>query len=236
MRLAIMQPYFVPYLGYFSLIKNTDKFIFFDTPQFIRHGWVERNRILKPIEGVQYISIPLYKKPQNTSIKDMVVRNSEDWKEKLVSQLQHYRKIAPFYKNVMNLLDKILFFDSDSIVDWDVRFISIICDYLGIDFNFEIFSKMNLPIEPVFTADEWALNICKALGNIDEYWNPPGGKVFFDPSKYAVSNIALKFQKVTLTPYSQGRDLFEEGLSIIDVLMFNEIGVINKMLERYEFV
>ena len=67
MRLGIMQPYFLPYLGYISLIKHTDEFILFDSAQFIRHGWIERNRILKPGEGWQYIAVPLVKHGQKTA-------------------------------------------------------------------------------------------------------------------------------------------------------------------------
>ncbi len=81
MRLAVMQPYFFPYLGYFALIKKSDHFVIFDTPQFIRHGWIERNRILKPVEGWQYIKVPLVKHSRETAIKDIVIRNSENWKD-----------------------------------------------------------------------------------------------------------------------------------------------------------
>lgn len=93
MKLGIMQPYFFPYLGYFSLIKHTDRFILFDTVQFIRHGWIERNRILKPNEGWQYIQVPLIKdKGRDTVIKDVKIRNTENWQQKIIAQLQHYKK------------------------------------------------------------------------------------------------------------------------------------------------
>ena len=77
MKLGIMQPYFAPYLGYISLIKHTDEFILFDTVQFIRHGWIERNRILKPGGGWQYIAIPLVKHSQKTLICDICVRTND---------------------------------------------------------------------------------------------------------------------------------------------------------------
>ena len=76
MRLGIMQPYFFPYLGYFSLIKHADLFILFDTPQFIRHGWIERNRILKPDVGWMYVSVLLIKHELQTPIKDVKIDNS----------------------------------------------------------------------------------------------------------------------------------------------------------------
>ncbi len=95
MKLAIMQPYFLPYLGYFALIKHTDKFIVFDTPQYIRHGWIERNRILKPSEGWQYINVPLEKRPRDIAIKDLRIRQNDDWRRKILAQLEHYKKRLP---------------------------------------------------------------------------------------------------------------------------------------------
>lgn len=93
---------------------------------------------------------------------------------------------------------------------------------------------MNLAIEPVNAPDEWALNICKALGNVDEYWNPPGGMSFFNKEKYQNANISLKFHKIKLTDYKQKDNTFEPGLSIIDALMFNSPEAINQMLNNYE--
>ena len=117
MRLGIMQPYFMPYIGYFSLIKHTDLFILFDTVQFIRHGWIERNRVLKQNEGWQYVKVPLIKdNGRDTVIKDVRINNSENWKERMLSQLQHYKKTAPFYYKVIGLLKDIFSEDFDEIV------------------------------------------------------------------------------------------------------------------------
>lgn len=79
MKLAIMQPYFLPYIGYFSLINQVDQFIQFDTPQFIRHGWIERNKILKSNGGTLYIKVPLQKHSRETPIKDIKIRVDEPW-------------------------------------------------------------------------------------------------------------------------------------------------------------
>ena len=86
-KIGIMQPYFFPYLGYISLIKHTDEFMLFDPVQFIRHGWIERNRILKPGEGWQYIQVPLQKHSLTTDIKDIKIDNTQNWRVKLLSQL-----------------------------------------------------------------------------------------------------------------------------------------------------
>jgi hypothetical protein len=236
MKLAIMQPYFLPYLGYFSLIKHTDEFILFDTVQFIRHGWIERNRILKPSNGWQYIMVPLKKHSRETLIKDIEINNDQQWKEKILAQLQHYKKQAPYFSNVIDILNEIFSKEYATIVDLNLASLKTVCNYLGINTPIQVFSLMNIDIEPANAPDEWALNICKALGNVDEYWNPPGGQSFFDRKKYENAGINLKFHSAILTDYDQKRNVFEPGLSILDVMMFNSIEEINKMLDNYELL
>ena len=95
---------------------------------------------------------------------------------------------------------------------------------------------MDLSIAPVNAPDEWALNICRAIPDVTEYWNPPGGMAFFDRTKYQTAGIGLVFQKMKLKSYPQGNgsEGFIEGLSIIDVMMFNDPTQIQAMLECYE--
>lgn len=236
MKLGIMQPYFFPYIGYISLIKNTDEFILFDTVQFIKHGWIERNRILKPGGSWQYIAVPLEKHSLNTKIMDIKIRNDENWKDKILSQLVHYKKRAPYYDKVIEVVKEALNIETDSITELNKHSLEVVCSYLGFSPKISIFSEMNLPIEEAKAPDEWALNICKALGNVNEYWNPPGGVTFFDRSKYEKANIKLKFQSVNIEPYIQRIGYFEPGLSIIDVMMFNSKEEINKMLDNFEFI
>lgn len=231
-----MQPYFFPYLGYISLLKHTDEFILFDTVQFIRHGWIERNRILKQGEGWLYIKAPIVKEARDTLIKDVLINNKEDWKAKIRAQLQPYKKIAPYYRDVISMIEELFENDYDTIVELNKASLEAICDYLGINHDIKVFSKMDLSIEPANAPDEWALNICKALGDIDEYWNPPGGQEFFDRKKYDDAGIKLVFHKSLLSAYDQKREPFEPGLSILDVLMFNSPEKVNKMLDVYELL
>lgn len=233
MKIGIMQPYFLPYLGYFSLIKQTDKFILLDSVQFIKHGWIERNRILKPGEGWQYIAIPLEKHSQKTKIKDIKIKNTLDWRARIFAQLEHYKKRAPFYKETIDILRKSLDINTYSIAVLNDNILKNICEYIGINSDINIFTNMKLDIDSVNAPDEWALNICKSLNGVDEYWNPEGGIEFFDINKYKQENIKIKFLKMNLEPYFQRRREFEPGLSIVDVMMFNEPEKINKMLDNY---
>lgn len=230
-----MQPYFFPYIGYFSLIKHVDEFILFDTPQFIRHGWIERNRILNPGGDFIYISVPLVKHSQKTPIKDIYIKNEENWKEKILAQLVHYKK-ATYYEAVYELVQNVFQDDYTDIVSLNKASLEIVCKYLNIDTEIKVFSKMPIKVKKAEAPDEWALNICQAMPEVNEYWNPPGGKEFFDTRKYALAGIDIKFQKVKITEYRQGKNSFEGGLSIIDVMMYNSPRKINDMMDDFELV
>ncbi|WP_209389455.1 WbqC family protein [Chryseobacterium sp. RR2-3-20] len=241
MKVAIMQPYFMPYIGYISLIKHVDLFILFDPVQFITHGWIERNRILKQNEGWLYIQVPLIKNnSRHTKIKNCLIDNTKDWKSKIKSQLQPYKKIAPHYYKVMALIDSIFSRTYEDIVTLNKISLEEICKYLGFPKELPVFSDMGLNIEEPQAADEWALNICKTISknttNKIHYINPIGGLDFFDRSKYASQDIELSFQKIQITPYNQKREPYELGLSILDVLMFNTPDEINVMLDQFELI
>lgn len=236
MKIAITQPCFFPYLGYFGLIKHTDRWIVFDTPQFVYHGWIERNRILKPVQGWQYISVPLKKHSQKTPIKDIEIRNDDPWVETIFAKLTVYKNIAPFYKETIKVVENSLSYKTESLTVLNCNALNEVCKYIGIEWNYSAFSEMNIEIDEVKEPDEWALNICKTLGNVTEYWNQPGGAKFFNKEKYIRNNIILKFYNQVFIPYNQKREPFEPGLSIIDVMMFNSPEKIIEILDDYNFI
>lgn len=231
MKLAIMQPYFFPYLGYFSLINQVDEFIIFDTPQFMRKGWIERNRIIKLTGGSVYIKVPLLKAELSTSIKDMRIDIAVNWQDKILSQLDIYKKKAPFYAETKALVQDCLQGDFTSIVEVNSKLIEKVSNYLGLNTTFKIYSEMELAIEEPNAPDEWALNICKALG-VSNYVNASGGQEFFDKNKYEKDNINLFYVKQPIDSYKQLGNDFEPGLSIIDVMMFNSPLEIRDMLSQ----
>lgn len=225
----------MPYIGYFSLIKHTQHFILFDTPQFIRHGWIERNRVLKPNGEPLYIKVPLKKHQQETKIMEINIDSSQNWKDKIFAQLVPYKKKAPNYWKVIYLLKETFKLQTDSIVELNFSSLKTICEYLEIDTPISIWSDMNLAIDEVRAPDEWALNICKAL-HADVYYNPVGGTSFFDRTKYINAGIELKFVQTEPTEYKQFSNVFIPFLSIIDAMMFCEIEEVNRMIDNYSFV
>lgn len=236
MKLAIMQPYFFPYLGYFSLIKHTDKFILLDEVQFIRHGWIERNRILNQNDKWLYIKVPLLRSGRDTLIKDCIINKNQNWEDKIIAQMNVYKKLAPYYKEVIQLLELLFSKKYSTITEINRDALLLVCSYLDIQANIEIFSKMNIRIEEPKAADEWALNICRNINEVNEYWNPSGGEALFDRTKYQKVNIDLHFHRLNLEFYDQKIKNFIPALSIIDVMMFNSPEKIINMLDNYELL
>lgn len=231
MKLGIMQPYFFPYIGYFSLINYCDKFVFFDTPQYIRKGWVNRNRFVRADGQVDYFTVPVEKCARETPINQVMIDNALPWKEKIYGQFTAYKKRAPFYNQVVELLRDVLETDV-KISDLSIESIVKASEYIGIDTSFETFSTMDLAIGEVQEADEWALQITKAM-QYPIYVNPPGGKEFFHKEKYTNAGIELQFLAPELKQYNQKRGHFEPGLSIIDLMMFLSPEEIREMLKYY---
>ena len=228
-----MQPYFFPYLGYFGLIKHSDRFLIGDNVQFMKGGWIARNRVLKQEQGWQYIGVPLQKHPMTTVIRDVKIHHGEPWREKIFNLLRHYKRKAPYYADVVQFLTRVLQYPTDRISDLNAYLLAETCNYIGIPFRSITFHDLDFALDPVNAPDEWALNVCKVIG-AGTYINPPGGMEFYDRGKYASAGISLQFLKVNLRPYDQQRDPFEEGLSILDVMMFNTPGQIRAMLDDHE--
>lgn len=231
-RLGIMQPYFFPYLGYFGLIANTDRWIIFDPVQYIRKGWVNRNRVLKMGGGWKYVGVTMAPHHRETLIKDMQLAPEVDHLEQLIRHLDHYRnKKAPHYQVVLDLLAECFRPPLDALTPFLHRCLELTCSYIDIPFHAEVYSHMDLDHEAAHAPGDWALNICKALG-ATSYLNPPGGKEFFDTGRFKQANVELLYLEQALPPYPQHTGTFEPGLSIIDVMMFNEPMAIRQMLNE----
>ena len=232
-----MQPYFFPYIGYFSLMNHVDEFVLLDEVQYIRHGWIERNRVIKQQGGWMYISVPLKKHSQKSLIKDICIDYTIDWRKRILDQLVVYRKLAPNYFRVRKFLEGALSHNIVGISDLNFQLLNEIRLYLEIDCKISQFDSVNLIRSKIDEPDDWALEICKTYSEPVTYYNPEGGKAFFDKQKYEDSGIPIYFFKQNLLEYSQGENRqFESGLSILDVMMFNTVPEIKKMLQNFDLI
>jgi hypothetical protein len=222
MKLGIMQPYFFPYLGYFDLIERTDRWVAFDVVKFTAKTWMTRNRVLHPTSGWQYINVPVGKMPSGTPIRDIRIRDKSAALTRILGQLEHYRRHAPYYTKVVDLVQTTFTAtESDRLVDLNVQSQAQTCAYLGIPFDWSVCSEMDLCLNGIEHAGQWALRISQQLG-AKEYINPPGGKEIFDPREWTDAGIELSFTTSPTFRYDCSPYEFCEHLSILDVLMWNE--------------
>jgi len=234
-KIAIMQPYFLPYLGYFSLIKAVDKWIVMDEVQMIQYGWVHRNRVLKQDGGFYYIRVPLVKHSHTTLIKDIRINNETDWKQKIIDQLGHYKRKAPFYRNTIGLLKSAFEKSFESLTQQNVHLLEKVCEYLEIDFSYTIQSDLKVDASTISESDDSAKCICHTLG-YQHCVNPIGGRDLYCTEEYEQEGIDLCFLKNNLPPYEQKNGSFVKSLSIVDVMMFNSPEEINKMLDSVKVI
>ncbi len=231
MILGVMQPYFYPYLGYFELISRTDKWVVFDIVQYNPKSWMSRNRILHPSKGWQYINVPVQKKERGTLLKETVVIDPPGALSRILSQLDHYKKKAPHYLEVIELIKR--GFEearSRKLVDINVSTLSVICEYLEIQFNWTLCSEMELNFDNIDRAGHWALEISEQLG-ATEYLNLPGGRELFNPDLWRHRGIKLHILDPISFEYSCMPYNFEQNLSVIDLLMWNTPEKIREVIE-----
>ncbi len=228
--LGLMQPYFFPYLGYFDLINYSDQWIVFDVVQYIRRGWMNRNRIHHPKEGYHYIVVPLKKHTQKVLIKDVVISDDPKWKAKILGQLNHYRKKAPYFKEAYSIAEDCLSINEKSLSRFNTIVLGKICSILGINFKYDYFSEMNLEIDEIYEPGDRALKISEKL-RAREYVNPSGGLAIYDPKKFKSAGIKLTIRNIPPFEYPCRGYEYIPYLSIIDVMMFNSPEEIKKFLD-----
>jgi len=231
-----MQPYFFPYIGYWQLIHAVDGFVLLDDVQYMRHGWINRNRILKPGEGWQYVMMPLQKHAMTDVIRDIRVREDEDWRRRLLAQLDHYRKLTRHFTSVRDLVQSLLNDDGENRVAYiNMGIMKRLCAEWGLERQFWLASEMNLDYSAVSQAGDWAPQITRQLGG-SQYINPVGGVELFDANQFAACHVELKFLRSRAVVYPQRGAVFESALSIIDVLMFNGIDGTLPLLQEYDVI
>ncbi len=229
MKLAIMQPYFFPYIGYFQLIKAVDRFVVYDDVNFIKQGWIARNRIL--LDGREHmLSLQLEGASSFKRINEVGVGRNSD---KLLKTLfQAYRK-SPFFDCAYPVLEKILKNEDKRLGTYLFTLIETICHYLRIET--ELILSSSIPKDNTLRGQDKVLHICGVLG-ATTYINSIGGKDLYSKDVFSEHGIDLQFLNPSLTTYRQFSNEFLPWLSIIDILMFNSIESIHKMLERYELL
>jgi len=232
-KIAIMQPYFFPYIGYFQLINSVDEFVIYDNIQYTKKGWINRNRIL--VNGSDsLISLPLKKDSDFLNVIDRQL--SDSWSKdrvKLLNQIKGNYQKAPYFKEVYPLIEKCILNEETNLFDFIYDSLINILDFLEIKTKITISSTIN--IDHNLKSKDKVIAICKEqFGEI--YINAIGGMELYDKNEFLSNNIRLNFIKSSPITYKQYDNQFVSWLSIIDVMMFNDKITISRFLNDYTLV
>jgi len=226
-----MQPYFLPYIGYFQLIASVDKFVIYDNIKYTKKGWINRNRMLQ--NGADKIfSIPLAKASDRLDIVEREI--SPDFsRQKLLSQFRGCYLKAPYFEDVWPLIESIVLFQDENLFRYIENSIVLICDYLDIDT--EIIVSSTVAANHDLISQDRVLALCEALG-ANTYVNASGGMELYSKEIFQQKGINLKFIQSKSFEYAQFNNDFVPWLSVIDVVMYNSVEVIQEQLTKVDIV
>lgn len=231
MKVGIMQPYFLPYIGYFQLMNAVDKYVIYDNIQYTKKGWINRNRILQNGKDV-LITIPVEKDSDYLDINERRVSNNFD-KKKLLYQIREAYRKAPYFDSIMPLIEDIVMCEESNLSAYIYNSIERVRSFLNIDTEIIISSTLN--IDHSLKGQDKVIAICKELETVD-YYNAIGGQVLYKKEDFKKENINLYFVSSDPVEYKQFKNKFIPWLSILDVMMFNSLDEIKEMLNEYRLI
>jgi hypothetical protein len=218
MKLAIMQPYFFPYIGYWQLIHAVDRFVIYDDVNYIKGGWINRNRIL--INGKPaFITVPLHQPSPFKRICCTTLHPSRVWRDKLIKMIDLTYRKAKYFVEVFPVVEELICHETDNLSDYLAHQLQTLSASMGINTEFVVTSRCYENSE--LCGQERLLDVCKREGAIS-YINPQGGQTLYDDETFRKAGINLCFIVTRPLPYKQRAAGFVPYLSIIDTLM--EIG------------
>ena len=230
MKVAVMQPYFLPYIGYWQLVNAVHKFIVYDNIQFTKSSWIRRNRIL--VNGqAKMIALPVKKDSDYLDVRERYLAETfPKIKKKILNQIRMSYQKAPEFNHVIPVITECLNYENKNLFDFIYHSIIKVLSYLGIDT--EIIISSSLDIDHTLRKQYRIIKICKTLEGT-MYINPIGGLDLYDKEEFQKKGIELRFIKTEFFNYNQFDYSFIPNLSIIDVMMFNSKDRLKKILECY---
>ena len=218
-KIAIMQPYIFPYIGYWQLINAVDTFIVLDDVNYIKKGWINRNSIL--VSGKSNLfTLPLVGASQNKKINKIDLLHEDKWKVKILKTIKNSYSKSPYFTTVFPLLEKIIHFKNVNLSEYLIYQLEEICKFLDIDTviksSSKIFDNQN------YKGEEKIINICEKE-KATLYINPIGGKDLYHKNSFSEKKVELFFLESKEINYKQFKNDFIPWLSIIDLLMFNSV-------------
>lgn len=223
-----MQPYFLPYIGYFQLINAADIFIIYDNIEYTKKGWINRNRYLQNGKP-KLFTIPLKKDSDNLTVIERHISPTFN-PEKVLRQLESAYKKAPFFSQHFDIIVDIFTLQEPNLFRYIYYSVCKICDFIGITTKISISS--NIQVNHALKSQQKVIEICKIL-EADTYLNSSGGVDLYSFKEFERNGLSLQFIQSNQILYSQNTHPFEPWLSIVDILMFNSLSDIYQMLDNY---
>lgn len=219
MKIAIMQPYIYPYMGYYQLIKSVDKFIILDDVNFIKRGWIHRNNL----SDNKLFTIPIVRASQNKLILETEYSIDEKWLSKFYKRLHQVYGKTKNYKTIINLIENDITNGVGSISDLNYKTLKTICSYLEIETNI-------IPTSQIYKINslkgqDRIISICEKE-NAKTYINAIGGQNLYDKESFNNKNIELKFIKTNFNSYD----------SMLTLLMNKDKNNLIKELNNYDLI
>lgn len=230
MKMAVMQPYLFPYLGYFQLMHGVDQFILLDDVPYSRTGWSNRNRLLGK-NGAFRFTFAVQKSPRGTKISEIQLDNKSSSIRRFMKSIDLTYAHAPQYSNVKNVILEAISCNSDRFSDFTAHSIQVISSYLGLETQIQRASASQYPA--VSGAEEKILSIC-TREKATEYLNSSNGERLYTKSRFHDAGVGLNFLTHIPKPYHQWGLEFQSHLSIIDVLMHNDRDALTPLLSSYD--
>ena len=232
MRLGIMQPYFLPYIGYFQLIASVNQFILYDNIKYTKKGWINRNRMLVNGAAAMF-SLPLKKGSDFLNVAERELAAEFD-PSKLLNQFKGAYCRAPQFDITNPVLERIVQHEEVNLFRYIHHSIVQLCEHLGI--NTEIRISSEILIDHELKGQDKVLALCEAV-SADIYINTIGGVELYAKDKFRIQGIDLQFIKTKPFEYAQFMDVFVPSLSIVDVLMFNPLNEVRAYInQNYELI
>lgn len=231
MRVGIMQPYFLPYIGYFQLISAVDVFVVYDNVKYTKKGWINRNRFLQNGRDATF-TLPLKSDSDALDVRDRSISDSFD-KDRLLRQLGNAYRRAPQFARVVPLLESIVRFEEANLFRYIDNSIRLVCQFLGVPTR--MMSSSDIPIDHTLKGQARVLAICGALG-ATRYVNAIGGVGLYSADAFKARDIELRFIRSAPIEYPQLGQAFVPWLSIVDVLSFNSLERSRELLGAYQLV
>ena len=230
MKVAVMQPYFLPYIGYFQLMAAADVFVVLDDVAFINRGWVNRNRLLLDGEA-RLFTVPLIGASQNRRICELQIAAEPRWRERLLATVDHAYRRAPQYRPVRALLERVLMAGHAGLAELLLASLREVATLLALDT--EIRPTSRAYGNDTLKGQDRILDICRREG-ATLYLNAPGGSTLYEAAAFDAAGLELRFVQPQPIAYPQLGAPHVPWLSILDVLMFNDVAAVRELLRRAE--